>query len=278
MLFSLKGMGATARGTDMSSADRFLMAGVMGWPVMHSRSPKLHNYWLASTARRHLCAACHKAERSGQRCAPCRARLCRLQSDIPHKETALDIVDRVDARARRIGAISCVIVAPTEPRRHQQRRFRLHRRAARGRAALARRCRPGRGVGAGGAARAILDGLVEEGAREIRLLNRTSTGARLARDFGGPVRPIAGGARRPLDGAATLVNTTEPGHGRPAGARSPLDALPRPRSSPTSSIFRARRRSSLQRGSAATARSTGSACCCTRRARPSIPGSASCRR
>src|SRR5687768_15379832 len=30
----------------MAQSDRFLLAGVMGWPVMHSRSPKLHNYWL----------------------------------------------------------------------------------------------------------------------------------------------------------------------------------------------------------------------------------------
>ena len=29
----------------MSHHDHFLLAGVMGWPVMHSRSPKLHNYW-----------------------------------------------------------------------------------------------------------------------------------------------------------------------------------------------------------------------------------------
>jgi shikimate 5-dehydrogenase len=31
----------------MTHPDRFLLAGVMGDPVMHSRSPKLHNYWLA---------------------------------------------------------------------------------------------------------------------------------------------------------------------------------------------------------------------------------------
>lgn len=29
----------------MSQQDRFLLAGVMGFPVMHSRSPRLHNYW-----------------------------------------------------------------------------------------------------------------------------------------------------------------------------------------------------------------------------------------
>ncbi len=29
----------------MSHQDRFLLLGVMGWPVMHSRSPLMHNYW-----------------------------------------------------------------------------------------------------------------------------------------------------------------------------------------------------------------------------------------
>jgi shikimate dehydrogenase len=31
----------------MANPERFFLAGVMGWPVMHSRSPKLHNYWFA---------------------------------------------------------------------------------------------------------------------------------------------------------------------------------------------------------------------------------------
>jgi hypothetical protein len=31
----------------MSTSDRFLLSGVMGWPVMHSRSPQIHDYWLA---------------------------------------------------------------------------------------------------------------------------------------------------------------------------------------------------------------------------------------
>ncbi|NBY67905.1 MAG: shikimate dehydrogenase, partial [Betaproteobacteria bacterium] len=31
----------------MNLQDRFLMAGVMGWPVMHSRSPLMHNHWFA---------------------------------------------------------------------------------------------------------------------------------------------------------------------------------------------------------------------------------------
>ena len=100
----------------MSHSAKFHLAGVMGWPVMHSRSPKLHNYWLAQ----HGLAGAYvplaiRPERieAALRALPalCFAG-CNLT--IPHKETALAVVDRVDARARRIGAISCVTVAADE--------------------------------------------------------------------------------------------------------------------------------------------------------------------
>ena len=53
----------------MSEPDRFLMAGVMGFPVMHSRSPKLHNYWLEKhgIAGRYMPLAI-KPEKSKKRC------------------------------------------------------------------------------------------------------------------------------------------------------------------------------------------------------------------
>src|SRR5205809_6881693 len=35
------------RSKDMTLPDRFLLAGVMGWPISQSRSPMLHNYWFA---------------------------------------------------------------------------------------------------------------------------------------------------------------------------------------------------------------------------------------
>ncbi len=31
----------------MSHSERFHLTGIMGWPIKHSRSPGLHNYWLA---------------------------------------------------------------------------------------------------------------------------------------------------------------------------------------------------------------------------------------
>src|SRR5712692_7356933 len=99
----------------MIHPDRFLLAGVMGSPVMHSRSPMLHNYWL----KRHGLAGAYlplavKAEglRAALRALPALGFAgCNLT--IPHKEAALAIVDKVDAVARRIGGSTASWSRPT---------------------------------------------------------------------------------------------------------------------------------------------------------------------
>src|SRR5213595_1123648 len=95
----------------MAHPDRFLLAGVMGWPVMHSRSPLLHNYFF----KQHRLAGAYvplaiQPDGLLRALAPLGFSGCNLT--IPHKERALAIVDEVDPAARRIGAISCVIVRP----------------------------------------------------------------------------------------------------------------------------------------------------------------------
>src|SRR2546428_7280121 len=98
----------------MAHPDRFLLAGVMGWPVMHSRSPMLHNYWF----KQHDLAGTYVplAIRPEGLAAALRALRalgfagCNLT--IPHKQQAMTIVDEVDGLARSIGAISCVVVRP----------------------------------------------------------------------------------------------------------------------------------------------------------------------
>src|SRR5215213_8570191 len=84
----------------------------MGWPVMHSRSPALHNYFfkqygLAGTYVP-LAIAPERLQRALRALAPLGFAGCNLT--IPHKERALAIVDEVDPVARRMGASSCVVV------------------------------------------------------------------------------------------------------------------------------------------------------------------------
>jgi shikimate dehydrogenase len=203
----------------------------MGWPVMHSRSPALHNYFfkqhgLAGTYLP-LASPPERLEPALRALAPLGFAGCNLT--IPHKERALAIVDEVDDAARRIGAISCVVVRPdaslwgTNNDIHGFARNILQHqprwRADAGPAAV---------IGAGGGARAVVYCLVERGAREIRLINRTRERAdALARDFGSSVTPLDWEDRhRALDGAALLVNTTSQGMIGQAALDLSLDALP----------------------------------------------------
>src|SRR5258705_437646 len=160
----------------MSHPERFLMAGLMGWPVMHSRSPKIHNFWFAKYGLNGTYVPL--AIRAEGLCAALRALPalgfagCNLT--IPHKEAAFEIVDRADPLARRIGAINCVVVAADgsldgynyDGFGYIQSILEAHPswRADAGPIVV---------VGAGGGARAVLVSLADQGAQEIRLVNRS---------------------------------------------------------------------------------------------------------
>jgi shikimate dehydrogenase len=200
----------------MRNHHRFLLAGVMGWPIAHSRSPKIHNYWLAQFgldgAYVPLAVEPGKLEAALRALAPLGFSGCNLT--IPHKEAALAIVDRVDANAKRIGAINCVVVDESgalEGRNYDGFGFvaSLREAARNWRAEHA----PAIVIGAGGGARAIVAGLLDAGAREIRLFNRTFERAQaLAADFGAPVAAHRWENRESgLDGAGLLVNATSLG-------------------------------------------------------------------
>jgi shikimate dehydrogenase len=200
----------------MTHPDHFLLAGLMGFPVMHSRSPKLHNYWLAQhglTGAYLPLAIRTEGLRDALRALPALGFSgCNLT--IPHKEAALAIVDRVDPVARRIGAMNCVVVAPDgslEGQNHDAfgyiesiREAQPDWRADAGPIVV---------IGAGGGARAVLVSLIDQGAREIRLVNRTpARAAALQRDLGGPITALAWEKREDaLAGAVMLVNTTNQG-------------------------------------------------------------------
>ena len=215
----------------MSHPDRFLLAGVMGWPIMHSRSPKLHNYWLAHYglvgAYVPLAIPASGLEAALRALPALGFSGCNLT--IPHKEAALRIVDEVSPLAQRIGAVNCVVVredGSLEGRNYDAFGFTasLRERAPDLRFDIG----PAVVIGAGGASRAILAGLIDEGVPEIRLTNRSPARAQaLAAEFGGPVRALAWENRaRALEGAAIVVNTTSQGMVGEAPLDLPLDALP----------------------------------------------------
>jgi shikimate dehydrogenase len=217
--------------TRLPGTERFLLAGVMGWPVMHSRSPKLHNYWLAQygLAGTYVPLAIPTDRlRAALRALPALGFSgCNLT--IPHKQAALAIVDKLDPLAQRIGAVNCVVVADNGSLDGYNfdafgfiesiRETRPDWRADVGPAVV---------IGAGGAARAVLVGLLEQGAREIRLINRTrARAAELAKEMAGGVNVIDWNERdAALAGAATLVNATSLGMAGEPGLDISVAELP----------------------------------------------------
>ena len=215
----------------MSHPDRFLLAGVMGWPIMHSRSPRLHNYWLAhyglTGAYVPLAIEASGLEAALRALPALGFSGCNLT--IPHKEAALRIVDEASPLARRIGAVNCVVVRPDgslEGRNYDAFGFvaSLRERAP----GLNFAAGPAVVMGAGGASRAIIAGLMDEGVPEIRLINRSPARAEaLAAEFGGPVRALPWETRAgALEGAAIVVNTTSQGMVGEPPLDLALDALP----------------------------------------------------
>ena len=216
----------------MAHPDRFLLAGVMGWPVMHSRSPMLHNYWF----KKHELAGTYVplAIRPEGLAAALRAlhplRFAGCNLTIPHKEQAMTLVDEMDALAKAIGAISCVVVRPDGSLSgtnndcygfvHAIKQEQPGWRADAGPIVV---------IGAGGGSRAVCYGLAQEGAKEIRLVNRTLARAKgIAVEFGGPIKALPWEQRHEaLEGAAMVVNTTSCGMvGQPALDIN-LDKLPK---------------------------------------------------
>jgi shikimate dehydrogenase len=215
----------------MTRPDRFLLAGVMGDPVMHSRSPKLHNYWLAKYGLSGVYVPL--AITAGQLRAALRALPalgvsgCNLT--IPHKEAALEIVDQIDPLARRIGAVNCVVVAADGSLEGQNHDAFGYIESVRGAQPSWRADRgPIIVIGAGGGARAVLVSLIDAGASEIRLVNRTLARAKsLARELGGSIMALNWQEREAaLEDAAMLINATSQGMVGEPPLDLALDSLP----------------------------------------------------
>ncbi|MGE0119314.1 MAG: shikimate dehydrogenase [Dongiaceae bacterium] len=219
----------TAGGATLSGRSR--IAGVMGWPVAHSRSPRLHGYWLRQY--RIDGAYIPLPVRPAQFTAALRALpmlgFAGANVTLPHKEAALVAVDRASGEALRIGAVNTVVVledGTLEGRNTDGFGFVENLRAA------VREWRADAGpavvLGAGGAARAIGATLLDLGVPDLRLLNRTIERAeRLAADLGGRIRVRGWDDRATaLADAALLVNATTLGMTGQPPLDLPLERLP----------------------------------------------------
>jgi shikimate dehydrogenase len=203
----------------MRITGRTRLAGIMGWPVAHSRSPTLHNFWIEEHGidGAYVPLPVRPEQLAGAlRALPMLGfRGCNLT--LPHKQVALSIVDRVEPLARRIGAMNTVIVMPDgslEGRNTDAFGFRenLRERAS----GWTPTAGPAIVLGAGGAARAVVAALIEARVEQIRIVNRTPARAeQLADDLAAPATRMTvhgwDGRDAALRDAGILVNTTSLG-------------------------------------------------------------------
>ncbi|WP_428546245.1 shikimate dehydrogenase [Profundibacter sp.] len=212
------------------SDHRIPLAGVIGSPIAHSKSPVLHGHWLKrygiegyyipmDVAQDDLAEVIRTLPLMG---------FVGVNVTIPHKESVLELADIVTDRAALIGAANTLIFRK-DGKIHADntdgygfienlRQGAPNWDPASGSAAV---------IGAGGACRAVVASLLEVGVKEIRLSNRTRNRADiLKREFGARVKVFDWvKAGNMMEGAATVVNTTSLGMVGKPEFRIPLDAL-----------------------------------------------------
>ena len=206
------------------------LAGVIGSPIAHSKSPALHGYWLKSLGiQGHYIPMDVSSDNLSEvvKMMP-KMGFVGANVTVPHKEAVMKIADLITDRAALIGSANTLIFRKdgkihadntdsygfVQNLRHKAPNWNPKA----GPAAL---------LGAGGAARAVISALLEVGVPEIMISNRTKLRAeKLREDFGKRLKVVDWvQAGNMLEDAATVVNTTSLGmHGKPE-LRVPLDGL-----------------------------------------------------
>jgi len=197
----------------MTSATKPPAACLIGWPAAHSRSPLIHHYWLRTLgiAGGYVIEAVPPDEFKDFIFRLSLRGFAGANVTIPHKERALSL-SKPDERARAVGAANTLWFADGELRStHTDVEGFINNLDA---------CAPtwdkvedALVLGAGGAARAVVFGLLDRGIKRGHLANRTIARARaLADQFGASVLPVAWDALGDLlPRAGLLVNTTSLG-------------------------------------------------------------------
>ncbi|MCK4713880.1 MAG: shikimate dehydrogenase [Marinosulfonomonas sp.] len=206
------------------------LAGVIGSPIAHSKSPVLHQHWLNTygikgfyipmdVSRDDLADVIKALPKMG---------FVGVNITIPHKEAVLKLANLVTDRAALIGAANTLIFRK-DGTVHADNTdgygfIENLRQNAPGWDPVAG---PAAVIGAGGASRAVIASLLDVGVTEIRLSNRTRNRADvLKQEFGAKITVVDWvKAGNMIEGAATVVNTTSLGMVGNPELRIPLDGL-----------------------------------------------------
>lgn len=203
-----------------------VMAGLLGWPVSHSRSPRLHGFWLA---RHGIDGAYVPLPVRPDRFADAVRALADLgfagaNVTLPHKETAFTACDEVDKVAQRAGSVNTLVFRDGRITGTSTDGFGFLESVREAVPGWSAADGPAVILGAGGAVRAVAAALLDAGCPALTLVNRTPARAEvIARDLGGRV---AVSDRPPLADAALLVNGTSLGMAGEPALEIDLSPLP----------------------------------------------------
>lgn len=206
------------------------LAGVIGSPIAHSKSPQLHGHWLKTLGIPGYYIPMDVAADDLENVLKTLPKMgfVGVNITVPHKELALELADLVTDRATLIGAANTLIF---------RKYGKIHADNTDGYGFIQNlrqnapdwdpKAGPAAVLGAGGAARAIVASLLDVGVPEILMSNRTRVRAEaLQSEFGKRIRVVDWvQAGNMLEEAVTVVNTTSLGMlGKPP-LRVPLDGL-----------------------------------------------------
>lgn len=208
-----------------------MKAAVIGWPIAHSRSPQIHNFWLKTygidglyekiaVAPEDLAFKIEELIAAGYH---------GLNVTIPHKENILPLADKVSDAARAIGAANTLVFEGGKIHATNTDGYGFLKNLQDHSPDLGALARPVFVFGAGGAARSILYSLLKAGAPKIFLYNRTAQKAHgLAQEFGTKIQVVSSDDRDDaLRESGLLVNTTAMGMGGKNNLSLPLELMPK---------------------------------------------------
>ncbi|MFC6636167.1 shikimate dehydrogenase [Sulfitobacter sp. JBTF-M27] len=206
------------------------LAGVIGSPIAHSKSPQLHRHWLKTYGIEGYYIPMDVVAQDLEEVVRTLPKMgfVGVNVTIPHKEAILSIADLVTDRAILIGAANTLIFRK-DGKIHADNTdgYGFLENLKTGAPNWTPKSGPAAVLGAGGAARAVIASLLDAGVPEIMLSNRTRVRAeKLKSDFGSRVRIFDWvQAGNMLANAALVVNTTSLGMIGKGEMRVPLDGL-----------------------------------------------------
>lgn len=206
------------------------LAGVIGCPVAHSKSPQLHRHWLNTYGVSGHYVPMHVEPEDLADTIRMMPKMGFVGANvtIPHKEAVMKIAGQVTDRAKLIGAANTLIFrADGTILADNTDGYGFITNLHQGAPDWDPQSGPAVVLGAGGACRAVVASLMEAGVPEILLTNRTRERAdQLQKDFGNRVRVVEWiRAGNIIEEGALIVNTTSLGMVGKPRLRVPLDGL-----------------------------------------------------